>query len=234
MNLFNQYETQDLKKEVTYSIDNKRNYEFVNPVTIKTDGFEKDAVNIKFLQPTNSNSKVKKSISFTFHLDELEKLIDDFSILRDKLKNNMEKVTEYPASEIKNILYAIIENYFGYAVGGDDKIPRPRLSVYKEDDKVFFSAVDFKNNVILINHEIYLENVGIDLHVNEYNDSDNIFNNIVNAITAEITNSICDDKSDPNFSYIANKVGDLGTFNIETIVHEYVYENTRIEDDIFN
>lgn len=109
MNLFNQYETQDLKKEVTYSIDNKRNYDFVNPVTIKTDGFEKDAVNIKFLQPTNSNSKVKKSISFTFHLDELEKLVEDFSILKDKLKNNMEKVTEYPASEIKNILYAIMK-----------------------------------------------------------------------------------------------------------------------------
>ena len=233
MNLFNQYETQDLKKEVTYSIDNKRNYEFVNPVTIKTDGFEKDAVNIKFLQPTNSNPKVKKSISFTFHLDELEKLVEDFSSLRDKLKNNIEKVTEYPGSEIVCILYAIVENHFGYSTGKGE-IPRPRLSVYNEDDKVFFSAVDFKNNVILINHEIYLENVGIDLHISEYNDSDNIFNNIVNAITAEITNSICDNKFDPNFSYIANKVGDLGTFNIETIVHEYVYENTRIEDEIFN
>lgn len=233
MNLFNQYETQDLKKEVTYSIDNKRNYEFVNPVTIKTDGFERDAVNIKFLQPTNSNPKVKKSISFTFHLDELEKLVEDFSSLKDKLKNNIEKVTEYPTSEIVCILYAIVENHFGYSTG-KGKIPRPRLSVYKEYDKVFFSAVDFKNNVILINHEIYLENVGIDLHISEYNDSDNIFNNIVNAITAEITNSICDDKFDPNFSYISNKVGDLGTFNIETIVHEYVYENTRIEDDIFN
>lgn len=233
MNLFNQYETQDLKKEVTYSIDNKRNYEFVNPITIKTDGFEKDAVNIKFLQPTNSNSKVKKSISFTFHLDELEKLVEDFSILKDKLKNNMEKVTEYPTSEIKNILYAIVENYFGYSVGNGET-PRPRLSVYKEDDKVFFSAVDFKNKSILINHEIYLEDVGIDLHVNEYNDFDSIFNNIVNAITAEIMDNICDGKSDPDFSYIANKVGDLGEFNIETIVHKYVYENTRIEDDILN
>lgn len=238
MSLFYENKKQDLKGEFVYEIDSKRDYAFRNKLVMEVDGYEyeKDAVIIKFIQKSALYPKSREYILSTFHKDELEKFIKDLSMVNDKLENNMNLDYIDTYGSLRDLFYAIMENYHNYH-NETGKVPQPKLSIYMDDGETYFSAVDLRNNKIIMNNKINLDDKLRSININplirniEFTFA---FNSIVEIITMELMECVYSNGRTTDISYIVGYASD-GHRNAcdEVIIREYIHDNLTIEDGVF-
>lgn len=234
MSLFYENKKQELTDEIVYYTSVKRNYAYRHHMSMKINEYGKDAVNIKFTQQSASNNEKNECILFTFHKDELEKFIKDLSGIKDRLDNNMNLDPIDTYGGLRDLFYAIIENYHDYR-NETGKIPQPKLSIYMDDGETYFSAVDLRNNKIIMNNKINLDDKLRSINpLNRNTEFVFAFNSIVDIITKELMECVYSNGRTTDISYIVGYAGD-GHRNAcdEAIIREYIHDNLAIGDSVF-
>ena len=233
MSLFFENKKQDLKGEFAYGIVQAKDYAFRHKLIMKVNEYKKDAVNIKFIQKSAARDG-DECILYTFHKDELEKFIKDLSLVKDGLENNLNLDPIDTYDGLRDLFYAIMENHYNYH-NDTGKIPQPKLSIYMDGGETYFSAVDLRNNKIIMNNKINLDNKLRSINpLNRNTEFTFAFNSIVDIDTKELIECVYSNKCITDISYITGLDID-GHRNAcdEAIIREYIHDNFAIGDSVF-
>lgn len=233
MSLFYENKKQEIKCEFAYGIVPAKDYALRHELLIKVDEYKKNAVNIKFIQKSAVRAG-NEHILYSFHKDELEKFIKDLSWVKDGLENNLSLDSIDTYGGLRDLFYAIMENHYNYH-NDTGKIPQPKLSIYMDDGETYFSAVDLRNNKIIMNNKINLDDKFRSINpLNRNTEFVFAFNSIVNIITKELMECVYSNGRTTDISYITGLDIDRHRNACdEAIIREYIHDNFAIGDNVF-
>lgn len=136
---------------------------------------------------------------------------------------------EYPEDCMEDLIKAIFNNFVNYK-DEHKAIPKPKINIYLEGGKLIFTVVDFKNNAIMFNNEISLEELiaFIKIETDEFN-KDNIYGLVLKAIVTEFY--LFTLYHNTNFDYLGEEnLSKIKQSGNDCIIRNYVLKNTVIEE----